>query len=138
MITYQELHKQIHQITEISNVFLYLIENRKMCDTQITCDLFFDYVNKVKHHLEVGDKNIYTAILRDGDAVCIFGRYRDRGVRQAGFRVLVGAYMPAALIELDSESQQLTVWNGGLPHLLGWFFGKIARVKRLIEQRRLT
>ena len=68
MITYQELHKQIHQITEISNVFLYLIENRKMCDTQITCDLFFDYVNKVKHHLEVGDKNIYTAILRDGDA----------------------------------------------------------------------
>ncbi len=68
MITYEQLHKQIHQITEISNVFLYLIENRNLCDTQITCDLFFDYVDKVKHHLEVEDKNIYATILRGGDA----------------------------------------------------------------------
>lgn len=67
MITYQELHEQIHQITEISNVFLYLIENRKMCDTQITCDLFFDYVEKVKEHLEVEDKSLYTVILKGGD-----------------------------------------------------------------------
>jgi hypothetical protein len=67
MITYQELHEQIHQITEISNVFLYLIDNRKMCDTQITCDLFFDYVEKVKEHLEVEDKSLYTVILKGGD-----------------------------------------------------------------------
>jgi hypothetical protein len=67
MITYQELHVQIHQITEISNVFLYLIENRKMCDTQITCDLFFDYVAKVKDHLEIEDKSLYTVILKGGD-----------------------------------------------------------------------
>jgi hemerythrin-like domain-containing protein len=68
MITYEELHKQNHAITEISNVFLYLIENRSMCDTDITCELFFDYVNKVKDHLELQDNHIYTAILRDGDA----------------------------------------------------------------------
>ncbi len=67
MITYQKLHEQIHQITEISNVFLYLIDNRKMCDTQITCDLFFDYVEKVKEHLEVEDKTLYTVILKGGD-----------------------------------------------------------------------
>jgi hypothetical protein len=67
MITYQELHEQIHHITEISNVFLYLIDNRKMCDTQITCDLFFDYVEKVKEHLEVEDKSLYTVILKGGD-----------------------------------------------------------------------
>jgi hemerythrin-like domain-containing protein len=67
MITYQELHEQIHQITEISNVFLYLIENRKMCDSKITCDLFFDYVEKVKAHLEVEDKSLYTVILKGGD-----------------------------------------------------------------------
>ena len=67
MVTYQELHEQIHQITEISNVFLYLIENRKLCDTQITCDLFFDYVEKVKNHLEVEDKSLYTVILKGGD-----------------------------------------------------------------------
>jgi hypothetical protein len=67
MTTYQELHEQIHEITEISNVFLYLIENRKMCDTQITCDLFFDYVQKVQTHLEVEDKHLYTVILKGGD-----------------------------------------------------------------------
>jgi len=68
MITYEELHKQNHAITEISNVFLYLIEDRSMCDTKITCDLFFDYVEKVKNHLEIQDKTLYTAILTDGDA----------------------------------------------------------------------
>ena len=68
MITFDELNEQNHKITEISNVFLYLIENRKMCDTQITCDLFFDYVDKVKHHLESEDNAIYTRILTDGDA----------------------------------------------------------------------
>jgi len=68
MITYEELHEQIHKITEISNVFLYLIEDRMMCDTEITCDLFFDYVGRVKDHLEVQDKTIYSAILHDGDA----------------------------------------------------------------------
>ena len=67
MITYKELYEQIHQITEISNVFLYLIENRKMCDSKITCDLFFDYVEKVKEHLEVEDKSLYTVILKGGD-----------------------------------------------------------------------
>jgi len=68
MLTYEELHNQNHAITEISNVFLYLIENRAMCDTSITCDLFFDYVEKVKHHLEVQDNHLYTSILRDGDS----------------------------------------------------------------------
>jgi len=68
MTTYQELHEQIHKITEISNVFLYLIEDRRMCDTQITCDLFFDYVARVKKHLEIEDKVIYSSILNDGDA----------------------------------------------------------------------
>ncbi len=67
MPTYQELHEQIHEITEISNVFLYLIESRHMCDTQITCDLFFDYVEKVKNHLDVEDKSLYTVILKGGD-----------------------------------------------------------------------
>lgn len=68
MITYEKLHQQIHDITEISNVFLYLIEDRRMCDTRITCDLFFDYVKKVKYHLEIEDKFLYSAILTDGDA----------------------------------------------------------------------
>ena len=68
MITYEKLNKQIHEITEMSNVFMYLIEDRRMCDTQITCDLFFDYVKKVKYHLEIEDGYLYSAILNEGDA----------------------------------------------------------------------
>ena len=68
MITYEKLHEQIHNITEMSNVFLYLIEERSMCDTQITCDLFFDYISKVRRHMEVQDKYLYSAILTNGDA----------------------------------------------------------------------
>lgn len=68
MITYEKLNQQIHEITEISSVFMYLIEDRRMCDTQITCDLFFDYVKKVKYHLEIEDNYLYSAILNEGDA----------------------------------------------------------------------
>ena len=67
MITYDKLHQQIHNITEISNVFLYLIEDRSMCDTQITCDLFFDYVEKVRNHLEIQDLHMYNILLSSGD-----------------------------------------------------------------------
>ena len=68
MITYEELHQQNHAITEISNVLLYLIEERSMCDTQITCDLFFDYVDKVKNHLEIQDLHMYNILLTKGDS----------------------------------------------------------------------
>ena len=68
MIAYDRLYEQIHKITEISNVFLYLIDDRSMCDTEITCDLFFDYVARVKRHLEIQDKDLYSAILVHGDS----------------------------------------------------------------------
>ena len=68
MITYEELHDEIHEITEISNVFLYLIENRKMCDSQITCDLFFEYVEKVNNHLKTHDTTIYSLIQKEGNS----------------------------------------------------------------------
>jgi hypothetical protein len=68
MITYQELHEEIHQITEISNVFLYLVSNKRMCETGFSCDLFFDYVDKVRKHLDVFDTKIYSLLLKQGDA----------------------------------------------------------------------
>ena len=48
MITFAELHGQIHRITELSNVFLYMIQDRAMCDTSYACDLFFEYKQRVK------------------------------------------------------------------------------------------
>jgi len=67
MITYEKLYQQIHKITELSNVFLYLIEDRSMCDTKIACELFYEYVELVKNHLDVQDNHLFSAILTDGD-----------------------------------------------------------------------
>jgi hypothetical protein len=67
MITFEQLHSQNHEITELSNVFLYLIKERAMCDTDTACTLFFDYVEKVRDHLELVDKHLYTKLLNSPD-----------------------------------------------------------------------
>jgi hypothetical protein len=67
MITFEQLHSQNHEITELSNVFLYLIKERAMCDTDTACNLFFDYVEKVRDHLELVDKHLYTKLLNSPD-----------------------------------------------------------------------
>ena len=63
MITFTDLHHQNHKITELSNVFLYLIKERAMCDTEITCNIFFDYVERVRDHMELVDKHLYKHLL---------------------------------------------------------------------------
>lgn len=67
MISFEELHLQNHKITELSNVFLYLIRDRSMCDTDIACDVFFTYVEKVKEHLEIVEKQMYKKLLGSPD-----------------------------------------------------------------------
>lgn len=67
MITFEQLHNENHKITELSNVFLYLVAERSMCDTEIACTVFFDYVEKVKNHLELVDKHLYTKLLNSPD-----------------------------------------------------------------------
>jgi tRNA uridine 5-carbamoylmethylation protein Kti12 len=67
MVTFDELFTQNHKITELSNVFLYLIKDRSMCDTDIACDVFFTYVEKVREHIEVVDKKMYKALLASPD-----------------------------------------------------------------------
>ncbi len=63
MITFEQLHQDNHKITELSNVFLYLVAERSMCDTEIACNVFFEYVKRVRDHLEVVDKHLYTKLL---------------------------------------------------------------------------
>lgn len=67
MITFEELHRQNHKITELSNVFLYLIKERSMCDTEIACTVFFDYVEQVRDHLELVDRHLYKQLLNSSD-----------------------------------------------------------------------
>ena len=58
MISFETLHDQNHKITELSNVFRYLIADRAMCDTQVACDLFFDIAKIVKEHIEIVDREL--------------------------------------------------------------------------------
>jgi hypothetical protein len=67
MITYEELHTQNHEITELSNVLLYLFKDRSMCDTGTCCELFYRYMDKVKEHIDLVDTNLYSKLLAHDD-----------------------------------------------------------------------
>lgn len=67
MISLHELNEQNHKIAELSKVILYMIEDRSMCDTDITCDLFFSYVNEVKNHLDKEERELYKSLLTHSD-----------------------------------------------------------------------
>ncbi len=67
MITYTELNEQNHRITELTNVLNYLFKDRSMCDTHSCCDLFYHYVNLVKEHIEMVDKDMYSDLLKSPD-----------------------------------------------------------------------
>jgi hemerythrin-like domain-containing protein len=67
MITYAELHEQNHRITELTNVLNYLFKDRAMCDTSSCCELFYRYVDLVKKHIEMVDKDMYKDLLKSPD-----------------------------------------------------------------------
>lgn len=67
MVTFSQLHAQNHKITELSNVFLYLIQDRAMCDTEIACDIFLDYAKTVREHIELVDRRVCGQLISHPD-----------------------------------------------------------------------
>lgn len=67
MAAFAQLHAQNHKITELSNVFRYLIQDRAMCDTEIACNLFFDYAKHVKEHMELVDRDLCGQLISHPD-----------------------------------------------------------------------
>jgi len=67
MVDFTRCHEQNHKITEISNVFLYLIRRRAMCDTDCARQLFFEYVVKVRQHMEMVDGQICGRLIQSQD-----------------------------------------------------------------------
>jgi len=67
MVSFDELHTQNHKITELTNILQHLLGDRSLCDSDVTCNLFFDYVNAVKDHLAVTDSEMYSKLLGAGD-----------------------------------------------------------------------
>jgi hypothetical protein len=67
MADFAKLHEQNHRITETSNVFLYLIRDRSMCDTECAKHLFFDYVARVRDHMETVDAQLCGQLMKSQD-----------------------------------------------------------------------
>jgi hypothetical protein len=67
MVSFSDLHAQNHKITELSNVFLYLIRERAMCDTECARSIFFEYVNKVREHIELVDAQLCAQLIKSQD-----------------------------------------------------------------------
>jgi len=63
----QELHIQIHKITELNNVLLNLLADRFLCDMEITEELFCRYVDLVDHHLKNTETEIFSKLLTKAD-----------------------------------------------------------------------
>lgn len=67
MVTYDELYTESDKITELVNILEVLLNDRRLCDSVVTCELFMRYADKVKKHLEVSDFDIYQQLLRSSD-----------------------------------------------------------------------
>jgi len=81
MLTFSELHDQNHKITELSNVFLYLIQDRSMCDTECARNVFFDFKDRVKAHIELVDQKLCGQLIS----------YPDQKVKNTADRFLSGS-----------------------------------------------
>jgi hypothetical protein len=81
MTAFSKLHAQNHKITELSNVFLYLVQSREMCDTETACDVFFEYTGKVKEHIELVDRELCGKLIS----------YPDQSVKNTADRFLSGS-----------------------------------------------
>jgi hypothetical protein len=81
MTAFSKLHAQNHKITELSNVFLYLVQSREMCDTETACDVFFEYTTKVKEHIELVDRELCGKLIS----------YPDQSVKNTADRFLSGS-----------------------------------------------
>jgi len=63
MVPFDELNVQNHQIAETSKVLAKLIEDRELCDTDIVCELFMRYTDKVEAHMEFNNSHVYSVLL---------------------------------------------------------------------------
>ena len=81
MTAFSKLHAQNHKITELSNIFIYLVQNREMCDTETACDVFFEYTAKVREHIELVDRELCGKLIS----------YPDQAVKNTADRFLSGS-----------------------------------------------
>lgn len=67
MVTFKELFEQNHKIAERTKIILYMIQDRTICDSDVTCDLFFDLTDRIKQHLDIEERELYRDLLTHSD-----------------------------------------------------------------------
>lgn len=67
MYDLNQITEETHKISELSRVLSYLIQDRLICDTEITCRLFFEYSDKVSVHMDLGERELYKDLLTSHD-----------------------------------------------------------------------
>lgn len=67
MVSFKELNEQNHMISERAKIIMYMIQDRSICDTDVTCDLFFDLTDRIKKHMEIEERELYKDLLTNND-----------------------------------------------------------------------
>ncbi|MCK5696992.1 MAG: hypothetical protein KAI02_02455 [Gammaproteobacteria bacterium] len=67
MVTFEELNQQDHKIAERTKIMLYMIQDRTICDTDVTCDLFFDLTDRIKKQMDLKERELYKGLLTNSD-----------------------------------------------------------------------
>lgn len=81
MVSFKELNEQNHKIAERAKIILYMIQDRTICDTDVTCDLFFDLTERVKNHLDIEERELYKDLLT----------HQDNNIKQTAENFLSGS-----------------------------------------------
>ncbi|RKZ93914.1 MAG: hypothetical protein DRQ43_07570 [Gammaproteobacteria bacterium] len=81
MVSFKELNEQNHKISELSKIILYMIQDRTVCDADVTCDLFFDLTDRIKKHMDVEERELYKSMLT----------HSDRSIKQTAENFLSGS-----------------------------------------------
>ena len=61
------LHQQVNDITELNNILRTVLEDRFLCDSNITAELFVRYTDAVQHHLKNTESGIFSQLLTNSD-----------------------------------------------------------------------
>ena len=67
MVSFTQLNQQNNKIKELSKVLEYLIANKEMCNSDVTCDLFLKYAAAVTDHLYLEETEVYRHMLNHND-----------------------------------------------------------------------
>ena len=69
MVTFETINHNNHKILERINIIAYMIQDRTICDSDVTCDLFFDLMDRIKSQMDLEERELYKGMLTHNDSL---------------------------------------------------------------------